>query len=150
MSPCPRPEGTGPLTGAASRATRVLTVCGFSRYKAALAAGFLALSLVLPGLALAEKVAGAAVPDDARQVEPNRYKLEKSYEEALKYYKAIYPPARYPRRPIANQPGLKAVHIENPEPRPGGWEGINVYDIRGETKVFVLVAPGKKDAPRAR
>ena len=50
---------------------------------------------------------------------------------------------------VANQPGLKAVHIENPEARPGGWEGLNVYDIRGETRVFVLVMPGKKD-PRGR
>ncbi|MBI5069629.1 MAG: hypothetical protein HZB56_15455 [Deltaproteobacteria bacterium] len=123
-----------------------MTVCGLSRYKAALVAGFLAL----PGVSLAERVAGAAIPDDARLVEPNRYKLEKSYDDALKYYKAIYPPAKYPRRPIANQPGLKAVHIENPEARPGGWEGLNVYDIRGETRVFVLVMPGKKDPPRGR
>lgn len=121
-------------------------MCGLSRYKAALVAGFLAL----PGVSRAERVAGAAIPDDARLVEPNRYKLEKSYEDALKYYKAIYPPAKYPRRPIANQPGLKAVHIENPEARPGGWEGLNVYDIRGETRVFVLVMPGKKEAPRGR
>jgi len=135
-----------PLTGGSSRATRVLTVCGLSRYKAALVAGFLAL----PGVSRAERVAGAAIPDDARQVEPNRYRLEKSYEDTLKYYRAIYPPAKYPRRPIANQPGLKAVHIENPEARPGGWEGLNVYDIRGETKVFVLVMPGKKEAPRGR
>lgn len=113
---------------------------------AALAAVFVAA----PGLALAERAAGAALPDDATAVEPLRYRVERSYEETLKFYKAVYPPAKYPRRPIANQPGLKAVHIRNPEARPGGWEGLNVYDIQGTTKVFVLVMPGKVEAPRAR
>jgi len=117
-----------------------------SRYKAALAAGLLAA----PGAALAEKVAGAILPDDARAVEPNRYRLERSYEEALKFFKSVYPPAKYPRRPIANQPGLKAVHIENPEARAGSWEGMNVYDIRGEARVFVLVMPGRAEEPRRK
>ncbi len=116
-------------------------------YIAALAAVFVAA----PALALAERVAGAQLPDDATAVEPHRYRVERSYEETLKYYKAVYPPARYPRRPIANQPGVKAVHIGNPEARPGGWEGLNVYDIQGTTKVFILVKqPGKAEAPRAR
>jgi len=118
-----------------------------SRYKAALAALFLAA----PGLALAaEKVAGASLPDEARMVEPNRYRIDRSYDDTLKFFRAVYPPARYPRKIIANQPGLKAVHIENPEARPGGWDGLNVYDIRGETRVFVLTTPGKKEAPRGR
>jgi hypothetical protein len=123
-----------------------LTVDRVSRYKAALAAVFLAA----PGLAPAEKVAGATLPDEARMVEPNRYRVERSYEDTLKFYRAVYPPARYPRKAIANQPGLKAVHIENPEAKPGGWDGLNVYDIRGETRVFVLTTPGKKDPPRGR
>ena len=104
-------------------------------YKAALAAVFVAA----PGLGLAEKAAGAVLPDEARAVEPYRYRVERSYEDTLKFFKAVYPPARYPRRPIANQPGLKAVHIENPEARPGSWEGLNVYELKGETRVFVLV-----------
>ena len=117
-----------------------------TRYKAALAAVFLAA----PGLALAEKVAGATLPDGARALEPYRYRIDRSYEDALKFFKVVYPPARYPRKAIANQPGLKAVHIENPEARPGGWEGLNVYELKGETRVFVLTMPGKKEAPRGR
>jgi hypothetical protein len=123
-----------------------LTVGPPTRYKAALAAVFLAL----PGGALAEKVAGATLPDEARAIEPNRYRIERSWDDTLRFFKAVYPPARYPRRPIANQPGLKAVHIENPEARPGGWDGLNVYDVKGETRVFVLTTPGKKEAPRGR
>jgi hypothetical protein len=107
------------------------------RYKAAL----VAVCLAAPALARAERVAGALLPDEARLVEPNRYRVEKSYDETLKFFRSVYPPAKFPRRPIANQPGVKAVHIENPEAKPGGWDGLNVYELRGETRVFVLVAP---------
>jgi hypothetical protein len=112
------------------------------RYKAALAAACLAL----PWLARAERgVAGAHLPDEARLVEPNRFRVEKTYDETLKFFRTVYPPAKYPRKPIVNQPGIKAVHIENPEARPGSWEGLNVYELKGETRVYVLVAPKEKE-----
>jgi hypothetical protein len=124
-----------------------LTVNPIARYKAALAAGFLAW----PGLAAAERVAGATLPDEVSLVEPNRYRVEKkTYEETLKFYKAVYPPARYPRRPIANQPGLRGVHIENPEARPGSWDGLNVYELQGETRLFILVMAARREAPRKK
>jgi hypothetical protein len=115
-----------------------------ARYKAALAA----VCLVAPAAAGAERVAGAALPDEARPVEANRYRVEKSYEETLKFYKAIYPPGRYPRTTIVNQPGVKAVHIENPDVKPGGWDGLNVYELNGETRIFVLVSPKEKKSRR--
>jgi hypothetical protein len=112
-----------------------LTVPRFARYKAALVA-FLAL---VPGLALAEvKVAGALLPDGAVKVAENRYRVPRDYEETLKFFRQTYG-ARYTRRPIADQPGVKAVHIENPDARPGQWEGLNVYELKGETRVFVLL-----------
>jgi hypothetical protein len=110
------------------------------RYKAALAA----LLVALPGLALAEKVAGATLPEDSRKIGENRYQVDRKYEDVLKFFRTIYPPAKHPRRPIADQPGVKAVHIENPEAKPGSWEGLNVYELKGETRVFVLV----KQQPR--
>ena len=115
-----------------------------ARYKAALAA----VCLTAPAAVRAERVAGAALPDEAKPVEANRYRVDKSYEETLKYYKAVYPPGRYPRKPIVNQPGVKAVHIMNPESKPGGWEGLNVYELNGETRVFVLVSPKEKKSRR--
>ena len=115
-----------------------------ARYKAALIGALLGA----PGLASAERVAGAHLPDEARQVEPNRFRVEKSYDDTLKFFRTVYPPAKYPRRPIANQPGIKAVHIVNPDPRPGGWEGLNVYELKGETRVYVLV-PSKERKPGA-
>ncbi|MFL5260936.1 MAG: hypothetical protein ACJ79E_10785 [Anaeromyxobacteraceae bacterium] len=114
-----------------------------SRYKAALVVAWLAA----PAMA-AERAAGAHLPDEARQVEPNRYRVEKSYEDTLKFFKTVYPPAKYRRHAIANQPGVKAVHIENPEARPGAWEGLNVYELQGETRVFVLVAPSERGKDR--
>jgi hypothetical protein len=105
------------------------------RYKAALAA----LLVALPGVTLAEKVAGATLPEDSRKIGENRYQVARKYEEALKFFRSAYPPAKYPRRIIADQPGVKAVHLENPDARPGSWEGLNVYELKGETRVFVLV-----------
>jgi hypothetical protein len=108
-----------------------------SRYKAALTVLF----LIWPVAVLAERVAGAVLPDQSRAIGESRFRVDRSYEETLKFFKSAYPPARYPRKPIANQPGIKAVHIANPEAKPGGWEGLNVYELKGETRVFVLVAP---------
>jgi hypothetical protein len=106
------------------------------RYKAALAVIFLAL----PALAGAEKVAGAVLPDEAVKVGENRYRIPKSYEETLKFFKSVYGP-RYTRKPIADTPAVKAEHIENPDAKPGQWEGLNVYELKNETRVFVLVKP---------
>jgi hypothetical protein len=120
-------------TGITSR----LTVPLSARYKAALAA----VLLSLPGVSLAERVAGAVLPDEAVKVAENRFKVAKSYDDTLKFYRSVYAPGKYRRRPIADQPAVKAVHIENPDAKPGGWEGLNVYEVKGETRVFVLVRP---------
>jgi hypothetical protein len=115
-------------------------------YKAAL----VAVLWAVPALAQAERVAGALLPDEARPVESHRYRVEKTYDETLKFFRSVYPPAKFPRRPIVNQPGIKAVHIANPEAKPGGWEGLNVYELKGETRVFVLVAPEKEKKGRKK
>jgi hypothetical protein len=111
-----------------------LTVSLLTRYKAALAA----VVLAVPGAALADKVAGAILPDDAVKIGENGYRIPKSYEDTLKFYRGIYS-GRYVRRPIADTPAVKAVHIENPDARPGQWEGLNVYELKNEARVFVLV-----------
>ena len=105
-----------------------------SRYKAALAAFLVAV----PGAVLAETVAGATLPDDAVKVGENRYRVARTYDETVKFYRQVYGP-KYRRRPIADLPSVKAVHIENPDAKPGRWEGLNVYELKGETRVFVVV-----------
>jgi hypothetical protein len=100
------------------------------------------LLLLAPGLATALTVAGATLPDDAKKVGENRYQLGRDYEAALKFFRTTYS-ARYARRPIADQSGVKAVHIENPDAKPGQWEGLNVYELKGEVRIFVLVKRGR-------
>ncbi len=122
--------------------TRALTLHLPVRYKAALAA----LLVGAPGLAVAARVAGGAtLPAEVKAIEPHRYRVDRSYEETLKFFRSVYPPERYPRTNIVNQPGLRAVHIENPAAKPGGWDGLNVYELKGETRVFVLVTPAEKE-----
>ncbi len=106
-----------------------------TRYKAALAAVLLAV----PGLALAEKVAGAILPDGAARIGENRYRIPKSYEDALKFFRNVYSPTKYARRRIVDTQSVKAVHIVNPDAKPGQWEGLNVYELKNQTRVFVLV-----------
>ncbi len=126
--------------------SRALTLHRSVRYKAALAA----LWLGTPGLAAAAKVAGATLPAEVKAIEPNRFRVDRSYEETLKFFRSVYPPERYPRRNIVNQPGLRAVHIENPAAKPGGWDGLNVYELKGETRVFVLVTPAEEKEPEVK
>ena len=121
------------------RYTERLTVRRLSRYKPAVVASLL---LLAPGVAAALSVAGATLPDDAKAIGENRYRLHRDFDEVLKYYRTIYS-ARFTRRPIADQPGVKAVHIANPDAKPGQWEGLNVYELKGQVRVFVLVKRGK-------
>ncbi|HEY6100961.1 MAG TPA: hypothetical protein VIW03_16105 [Anaeromyxobacter sp.] len=110
-----------------------------TRYKAAA----LAVALVaLPGTARAEKrVAGAILPEEAEKIGENRFRVPKSYDEVLRFFRSVYGPGKYARRPIADTPSVKAVHIENPEAKPGQWDGLNVYELKNETRIFVLVRP---------
>ena len=112
-----------------------MTMTGAPRYKAALAAFMVAF----PGVSLAEKVAGLNLPDGARRIGENRYQVDRKYDEALSHFRTALPPGKYPRRTIAEQAGMKAVHIENPEAKPGSWEGLNLYEVKGETRIFILV-----------
>jgi hypothetical protein len=112
-----------------------LTVRRLPRYKPVLV---VLLALIVPGFATALDVAGATLPDGARKVGENRYQIDRDYEATLKFFRTTYP-VRYTRRPIADQPGVKAVHIANPDAKPGQWEGLNVYELKNEVRVFVLV-----------
>ena len=84
----------------------------------------------------AETVSGAQLPDGAQKVGENRYRAPQDYEETLKYYRTVYPAAAYPRRPIVNQPGVKAVHIVNPSGK--NFEGLNIYEANDEVRIYVV------------
>ena len=117
------------------RKARMLDTLWGHFYKARplLAAGALALA----GVAWAEVIGGVQLPSGAQKVGENRYRSPDDFEETLKYYKTVYPPERYPRKPIVNQPGVKAVHIQNPSGK--NFEGLNIYEANeGEVRIFIV------------
>jgi hypothetical protein len=101
------------------------------------AAGILSIAAVAWG----EVVGGVQLPNGVQKVGADRYRAPENFEDTLKYFRTVYPPDRYPRKPIVNQPGVKAVHIENPSGK--NFEGLNIYEANeGEVRIFV-VRPSK-------
>lgn len=108
------------------------------------------------------KARGFFLPDGAVKVDDDRYRLPQPWEEAVRWYRATYPPAKYPRRTLRNQGGIRAMHIVNTTK--DDWEGANLYETpRGEVRVYVmgkvekpeepappLPVPKKADKPRTR
>lgn len=121
-----------------------------------LVAGCLVGGLVwgAPALAAAEfKARGFTLPGGAVKVDDHRYRLPQTYEEALKWYRGTYPPAKYPRRTLVNQGGVRAMHLRNPkpgDPKEGEWEGANVYEFaKGEVRVYILAPPQEDEGEAA-
>ncbi len=124
-----------------------MTCLGPSFYKLRLPLA--CLLALLGGTAFADKTShGALLPPGAREVGQNRFRSPEVYQDTLKFYAKAYSSDRYPRTPIADLPGVRAEHIANPN-RHDGWEGLNVYELNGETRVFVLARtkPQKKRHP---
>jgi hypothetical protein len=101
-------------------------------------------ALVLAALLAAGgfKARGFSLPDGAVKVDEDRYRLPQTWEDSVRWYRSVYPPAKYPRSTLRNNGGIRAIHIEN---RTVGseWEGANLYETaKGEVRVFVL---GRED-----
>jgi hypothetical protein len=109
------------------------------------------LGVLAPGGARAEVFDGVQFPDRTTKVGERRYRVPQDWENTLKYFKTAYPASQYPRRTIVNQPGVKAIHLANPDGR-GGWVGLNIYEANEEVRVYVVPPdgvpskPGKKPA----
>jgi len=107
------------------------------------------IALVLAALLAAGgfKARGFSLPDGAVKVDEDRYRLPQTWEDTLRWYRSVYPPAKYPRSTLRNNAGIRSIHIEN---RTAGseWEGANVYETpKGEVRIFVLAREEPK--PRA-
>jgi len=98
----------------------------------------LALATAAPAArALAEPTLhGAILPSGAREVGKDRFQSPSAYLDTVKFYSKIYSAERYPRTSIADLPDVRAVHIANPGR--GGWDGLNIYELNGSTRIFVL------------
>jgi hypothetical protein len=111
---------------------------------ALLAIGFASSSISAAHAAGGFKARGFFLPDGAVKVDEDRYRLPQPWEEAVRWYRATYPPAKFPRHTLRNQAGVRAMHIVNNTP--GEWEGANLYETpRGEVRVFVM---GKVEKPQ--
>ncbi|MBN1210650.1 MAG: hypothetical protein JXB05_37720 [Myxococcaceae bacterium] len=87
----------------------------------------------------AETVSGAQLPDGAQKVGENRFRAPGTFEDTLKYYRTVYPVQAFPRRPVVNQPGVKAVHIVNPSGK--NFEGLNIYEANDEVRIYIVPVP---------
>ncbi len=103
-----------------------------------------ALALAIAAFpATAQSDKSAFLPEGSRQVGTNRYQAPGDFEATMRQYHNVYSEERYPRIPIIHQPGIRAVHIANPNPKPGTWEGLNIYE--GDKGVRIYVVPAAKN-----
>ena len=86
---------------------------------------------------------GAILPNGAHQVGRDRYQSPSAYAETLKFYQKVYSVEHYPRKSIADLPGVRAVHLVNASGR-GDWEGLNIYELNGSTRIFVVPKVAKR------
>lgn len=108
------------------------------------------LHSLAPGPASASgefKSHGFMLPGGSVRIDEDRFRLPQSWEESVKFYKTVYPPQKYPRRALHSQSGVRAVHIDNPRPAEDEWQGVNLYENKGEVRVFVLNQPQPPPEP---
>lgn len=111
------------------------------------------LGVLASGTAWGETLDGVQFPDRTTKVGERRYRVPQDWENTMKYFKTAYPSPQFPRHTIINQPGVKAIHLANPDGH-GGWVGLNIYEANDEIRVYVVppdgaAKPGKKAAPAA-
>lgn len=115
------------------------------RYKAALIFLWALLAAPAPARAGSAAVKGAVLPPGSQQVGEDRFKSPSNYADTLTFYSKQY--RNNPRKSIVNQPGIRAVHLVN-DGR-GDWEGLNIYELDGETKIFVVARDSPKSASKS-
>ena len=104
-----------------------------------------------PSFAAGFKARGFTLPDGAVKVDDDRYRLPQSWDDAVRFYRTVYPAAKFPRKTLHSQSQVRAVNIGNPSG--GEWEGANMYEsANGEVRIFVLSSrdarePGAEEKP---
>ena len=82
------------------------------------------------------KARGFTLPGGSVKIDDDRYRLALAWDDVKRFYRSVYPAARFPRHTLPNQAGVRAEHIENPGG--GEWEGVNLYENKGEVRLFIL------------
>ena len=97
----------------------------------------------ITGYAFQSSPANRPWPPGVQKVGENRYRAPGSFDDTLKYYRTVYPAQAFPRKPVVNQPGVKAVHIVNHSVKK--FEGLKMYEANDEVRIYIVPAP---PAPR--
>jgi hypothetical protein len=91
---------------------------------------------------------GFILPGGAVRIDDDRYRLPMGWDDVQRFYRNTYPAAKFTRKTLRNQSGVRALHIVNPSGN--GWLGINMYEAaRGEVRIYVL-SNGGADDPDAK
>lgn len=78
------------------------------------------------------------VPDSVPLEEEGRFQSSRTYDETLKFYRAFFRRTGGGRlHNIVTLPSIKAMHIQSLQRRTR-WEGINVYELHGEARIYVV------------
>ncbi len=109
--------------------------------------------MILTTVVLAMSLGAAEAPVDAPIVpgavaldEPGRYRVPRSFDETLDFYQRLFNQAGVVRwRNIVNLPGIRAKHIECLRKKTK-WEGINIYEYKGEVRLYVIPRDAKAQA----
>lgn len=89
------------------------------------------------------------VPGAVALAEPGRYRSPRTYDDTLDFYQRLFNSAGGVRwRNIVNLPGIRAKHIESLRKK-SRWEGINIYEHKGEVRVYVIPRETPPDRPAA-
>jgi len=103
----------------------------------------------------ADKTYGAPLIDKGMRLEEadsrgSRFVSTRNYNETVKFYKKLwrgYDLIEF--RKIVNLPSVRAVHVMNSNPK-SEWEGMNIYEHKGETKVFIIPRAKPTEKPAVK
>jgi hypothetical protein len=74
-----------------------------------------------------------------------RFVSPRNYAETVKFYKKLWKGVETIEfRRIATPPQVRALHIENSNPR-AAWAWMNIYENKGETRIFIFPRKGSAE-----
>lgn len=80
----------------------------------------------------------------AKEVGEHRFRSPRSFDGTLEYYhKTVIGKWEVSLEKICNNTEVRAVHIKNK--KPGAWEGINIYEVKGTAYIYVVLTDDELD-----
>jgi len=96
-----------------------------------------------------ETYKGVPLPEKMHSIGAGRFRTSRSYEEVARHFRRTYrgrSDARILRLPSVS--GVYGIHVQSMDDATP-WEGVNVYELRGETRVTILARDSEKERDRA-